>query len=135
MPDEPRDLMAELQTSLAHLDSRNVTVRIQTDKWGTKTVIPGRDFQVWELGLEHIVQEGSPVWREIRERHGLSHFELESISSGEVMWEEATMAEDRPGVPTLEHLKWLALLEGKSVGALLDEVLIAKGREIAREDD
>lgn len=83
--------------------------------------------------------------REIRERHGLSRENLEDLgagaefgstyaAAGAPLWEEVTMTEDRGGLPKMEHLCLLALLEDTSPGALLDKVLIEKGQSLARGD-
>jgi hypothetical protein len=120
-------------------------VIIETDRWGQKYIPRGTDFTTWERGLEYITTEGSSAWKEIRERHGLTVEDLESLSSGSspgstystgghVFWEEVRMTEDRPGLPEMEHLCLLALLEDTSPGALLDRVLIAKGTELEDDD-
>jgi transcriptional regulator with XRE-family HTH domain len=109
-------------------------IEIVTDRWGSKHAVRGRAYPDWELGLEHIEQEGSSAWQAIREKRGLSPEQLESVSSSEVMWEEVRMYEDRPGMPTLDQLAWLARLEGTSPGALLDRIIETEGREIRDVD-
>ena len=93
--------------------------------------------QAWVRGQEHIGQEGTSFWTDIRKARGWSRDDVYELTDWLLCPAEQEILESEwgPGMPDRDQLEILAVLYGCKPGALLDECYEIKGRELLAEDD
>jgi release factor glutamine methyltransferase len=89
----------------------------------------------WETGANYVHENGSPLWRMLRQEKGWSRDDVWEKTDGICLPPAQEIWEDHIGFPEWEELEALATLYELTPGELLDRVYEMQGRMIRKEHE